>query len=113
MISGELEQVLINIINNANEVFIDRNIEDKNIILDLKVENETVILSLEDNAGEFLRILLVRFFDAYFTTKHKAQGTGLGLYMSYRIVKESLKGNLFVKNSDRGAKFFIEIPKKI
>ncbi len=61
MISGELEQVLINIINNANEVFIDRNIEDKNIILDLKVENETVILSLEDNAGEFLRILLVRF----------------------------------------------------
>jgi hypothetical protein len=32
--------------------------------------------------------------------------------MSYRIVTESLKGNLFVKNTDKGAKFFIEIPIK-
>ncbi len=112
MISGELEQVLINIINNANEIFIERNIQDKNIILDLKVEKETITITLEDNAGGIPDDVINKIFDAYFTTKHKSQGTGLGLYMSYRIVTESLKGNLFVKNTDKGAKFFIEIPIK-
>jgi PAS domain S-box-containing protein len=112
MISGELEQVLINIINNANEIFIERNIQDKNIILNLKIEKEIIIITLEDNAGGIPDDIINKIFDAYFTTKHKSQGTGLGLYMSYRIVTESLKGNLFVKNTDKGAKFFIEIPIK-
>ncbi|NQY95166.1 MAG: hypothetical protein HRT43_13465, partial [Campylobacteraceae bacterium] len=49
-------------------------------------------------------------FDPYFTTKHKSQGTGLGLHMSYKIVSESLKGKLYVKNTKYGAKFFIELP---
>jgi signal transduction histidine kinase len=51
-----------------------------------------------------------KIFEAYFTTKHQSKGTGLGLNMSYRIVTESLGGKLYVKNTNNGAKFFIEIP---
>ena len=39
-------------------------------------------------------------FRSYFTTKHKSLGTGIGLNMSYQIVKEHLKGDIKVKNCE-------------
>jgi signal transduction histidine kinase len=51
-----------------------------------------------------------KIFEPYFTTKHQSIGTGLGLHMSYKIMIESLKGNLYAKNSELGAKFYIELP---
>lgn len=59
---------------------------------------------------EFPRTLLEKIFEPYFTTKHKSQGTGLGLHMSYKIITETFNGQLYVKNTKNGAQFFIEIP---
>jgi PAS domain S-box-containing protein len=110
MVSGELDQVIINIINNAKDVFIEKNMDTRWIKLDLEKDDEKVIISIEDNGGGIPENILPKIFEAYFTTKHQSQGTGLGLNMSYRIVTESLQGHLYVKNTDNGAKFFIEIP---
>lgn len=110
IIADELSQVIINIINNAKDVFKEREVQDPKIILNLYKEDNRVILTIEDNAGGVPSKVINHIFEPYFTTKHQSQGTGLGLYMSHKIVTESLKGKLFVENTKDGAKFFIELP---
>ena len=109
MVSGELSQVIINIMNNAKDILLDRKIKNPWIKIELKEENDKVVLTIEDNASGIPEDILPKIFDPYFTTKHKSQGTGLGLHMSYKIVTESLNGKLFAENTDSGAKFHIEL----
>ena len=109
LIIGELSQVIINIINNAKDVFIQRKIENREIIFDLKVTDNKCIFCIEDNAGGIDESIIKKVFDSDFTTKER-NGTGLGLYMSYEIVTSHLNGDLYIKNTQNGAKFIIEIP---
>jgi PAS domain S-box-containing protein len=110
--TGELTQVIINIINNAKDILIEKSITEPWIKIDLLKENGKVIISIEDNGGGIPEDILPKIFEPYFTTKHQSQGTGLGLHMSYRIVVESLNGKLWSKNTKNGAKFYIELPVK-
>lgn len=109
---GELSQVIINIMNNAKDILLEKEIENPFIIIEMYKKGEKVYITIEDNAGGVPKDIITKIFDPYFTTKHKAQGTGLGLHMSYRIVKESLKGELLVNNTKNGAKFSIVFPLK-
>ena len=109
IIKGEFSQVLINIITNAKDIFISNNIKKKEIIIDLKQENNKCIVCIEDNAGGINEDIIDKIFQEDFTTKDN-DGTGIGLSMSYDIVTEHLNGNLYVKNTKKGAKFFIELP---
>ena len=109
IIKGEFSQVLINIITNAKDIFISNNIKNKEIIINLKQENNKCIICIEDNAGGVDENIIDKIFKEDFTTKDN-EGTGIGLSMSYDIVTEHLNGNLYVKNTNKGAKFFIELP---
>ena len=110
IVTGELSQVIINIINNSIDAHIDRKKIDKWIKLELYEKEENVILTIEDNAGGIKDEILPHIFEPYFTTKHQAVGTGIGLYMSYDIIKNHMKGDLYAQNRQEGVKFFIEIP---
>jgi len=110
IVTGELPQVIINIINNAKDILVEKNIENGWIKLDLIKKDDSVILTIEDNAGGIPNEYLSKIFEPYFTTKHKSQGTGLGLHMSYKIMTKSLGGNLSAKNSENGAVFYVELP---
>jgi len=110
MVSGELDQVIINIINNAKDALIENNIENPWIEISLYCEDNKILITIEDNAKGIPKECIKKIFDEYFTTKDSTKGTGLGLYMSSKIVTESLHGKLYVKNTSNGAKFFIEIP---
>ncbi|MEA3498555.1 MAG: PAS domain-containing sensor histidine kinase [Campylobacterota bacterium] len=110
MNTGELPQVIINILNNAKDILLEKKISKPWIKLDFEKGENSIIITIEDNGGGVPDQILTKIFDPYFTTKHKSQGTGLGLHMSYSIVHDSLKGKLYVKNSENGAKFFIELP---
>ena len=110
MVSGELPQVVINIINNAKDILVEKEIKDPWIKIKLKNQKDKAIISIEDNAGGIPEDVMVRIFEPYFTTKHQSQGTGLGLHMSYKIIKESLKGHIYAINTQNGAKFYIELP---
>lgn len=108
--SRELQQVLINIIKNAQEVLVSNNIENKEItitILDLK---DFVRIEICDNAGGFDEAIKDKIFEPYFTTKDEKTGTGLGLYMCKTIVEKHLKGNIGVYNTEEGACFYIDLP---
>ncbi len=110
MTTGELPQVIINILNNAKDVLKEKNIDNPIVQIDMEVIEDKAIITIEDNAGGVPEDIIHKIFEPYFTTKHQSQGTGLGLHMSYQIIHDSLKGNLYVKNTDIGAKFYIELP---
>jgi len=115
IVPDELIQVIVNILNNAKDVLSQENQNNKKekwINIEINQDNNNVILSIEDNGGGIKENIIQKIFDPYFTTKHKSQGTGLGLHMSYRLVTESLNGKIYVKNTQDGAKFFIELPNK-
>jgi len=107
---GELSQVIINIINNSKDILIEKKIEEPFVIISCYRKNDMAIISIEDNGGGIPEDIISKVFEPYFTTKHQSQGTGLGLHMSYKIITESLNGKLYVKNTDFGAKFYIELP---
>jgi len=110
MTTGELPQVIINILNNAKDILLEKDISLPSVEISMNVEDSKVIIKIEDNAGGVPDNIITKIFEPYFTTKHQSQGTGLGLHMSYQIIHDSLNGQLYVKNSDKGAVFFIELP---
>lgn len=110
IILGELSQVIINIINNSKDILLEKNIVKSWIKIDCKKVNDTILITIEDNGQGIPSDIISKIFDPYFTTKHQSQGTGLGLHMSRDIIVNSLKGELYVKNTSNGAKFYIEIP---
>jgi C4-dicarboxylate-specific signal transduction histidine kinase len=108
-IPTELMEVVINIINNAIDIIEEKNISDGWVKVSIKDHDNKAIISIEDNGGGIPEHILPNIFNEYFTTKSQDKGTGLGLYMSKKIVQDSLNGNLYVKNSESGAKFYIEL----
>jgi len=110
LVLGELSEVLINIFNNSKDVLKERKIESPWVDVQLRRQKNKAIITIEDNGGGIDEKIIERIFEPYFTTKHQSQGTGLGLHMSYKIITESLKGSIYVKNTSNGAKFFIELP---
>lgn len=106
----ELEQVILNIINNAIDVFKERDIQDKEINIKVLSKDSYTILIMEDNAGGVKMENLEKLFDPYFTTK--SNGTGTGLYMVKLVIKNSFQGDLKVSNSEKGLRYIIALPQK-
>ena len=114
---NELIQIIINIINNAKDAFTEQEIENKYIFIDTKIENDTIFIHLKDNANGIKENIIKRIFDPYFTTKHQSSGTGLGLYMTQKLVNERLDGTITVSNqiytyknnNYKGAEFVISL----
>jgi signal transduction histidine kinase len=108
---NEYKQVLLNIINNAKDVLIEKNVENPLIKIHAFEDSNYIVLYIEDNGGGILIEPKGKIFEPYFTTKEDSHGTGIGLYMSKIIVEKNMKGKLRVKNIKDGAQFVIYIPK--
>lgn len=94
---NELIQVFINIMNNAKDA-LATNTEEKLLFIDAYENNGKVIIEIKDNAGGIQKEYMHRIFEPYFTTKHKSQGTGIGLYMVKEILSRHMNGNIEVTN---------------
>ena len=109
---NELKQVLLNLLKNAEDVLVEKQVKDASINIKTCSDDEFVYLQVHDNGGGIDEDVLPHVFDAYFTTKDSENGTGLGLYMSKRIVEEHCNGSFSVSNVDDGACFKIKIPRQ-
>jgi len=96
---NELMQAFINIINNAKDALVENEtIETKYIFIEAKSYDNQCEICIKDNGGGINPSVINRIFEAYFTTKHKSQGTGLGLAMTYKIITEVHKGTITASN---------------
>jgi len=100
-----LEEVLMNLITNS----IDAGAKD--ITIEGYSDPNDITLIITDNGSGIDKEHMPRLFEPYFTTKPRGKGTGLGLYISYNIIK-SFGGNLWCSSKkDSGTQFFILLPK--
>ena len=107
--SSEFQQVILNILNNAKDAFIEKEIENGKIKIDIGTQENIGFIKIEDNAGGIPLDVIKRIFEPYYTTKEQGKGTGLGLYMSKMIIEDNMKGNINVANVENGALFTIEL----
>ena len=105
---GEFLQVLFNILNNAKDEFIKREINNPKLTIRTYVKKDIIKIEINDNAGGIKNELQEKIFEPYFTTKDK--GLGIGLYMS-KIIIEKSDAKLEVQNIKDGASFVITFKK--
>ncbi len=108
---NEFSQAVLNILSNAKDAIIDKNIENPYINVSIYENKDFVFLEIEDNAKGIAPEIISKIFDPYFTTKEKKQGTGIGLYMSKMIIEKNMNGKLSIENTVNGAKFIFAVPK--
>lgn len=107
--SNEIKQVILNILKNSLDAFVENGIENRVITINDTVENDLIKIIIEDNAGGIEEGIIQNIFDPYFSTKSEKNGTGLGLYMSKMIIEDHCKGELRVISKEGKTKFEILI----
>ena len=110
---SELKQVILNLIKNAEDVLLEKNIQKPFIKIHTFESDEKAFLEISDNGGGIDDTIIHKIFDPYFSTKTKKDGTGLGLYMSKTIIEEHCNGELIAKNNEEGVVFSIILPKEM
>jgi two-component system NtrC family sensor kinase len=105
----QLQQVFLNLINNAFDAMYDAN---QGGALEVKTsrKNGRIIIEVADNGPGVPESLQEKIFDPFFTTKEVGKGTGLGMSLSYGIVKEH-GGRIYLDTTHQnGASFVIQLP---
>ena len=102
----QLEQVFINLINNARNAL--EEVEDKTIIISTQAQNSQVQVRVQDNGKGIDPADLPQIFDAFFTRRE--DGMGLGLYITQDII-HSYGGTITAHSSiSKGTTFLIQLP---
>ncbi len=109
---NELEQVILNLLNNAKDALIENNIPNPTITIEIKEDSEQIRIEVRDNGGGIEPTILSRVFEPYFTTKDQGKGTGIGLYMSKVIIEKNMNSTIKVVNTGEGACFCITLAKE-
>lgn len=118
--ANELKQCLLNIFYNSKDAL--KKIKDENKLIFVKtyIKDKKAVITLTDSAGGISDKIMHKIFEAYFTTKGKEEGTGIGLHMTYKLIVDGMQGTINAKNVEfeyeekkyKGAEFKIVLPLK-
>ncbi len=101
-----MSQVILNLLINSCQAIKERG----RIIIKAFKENNDACLSISDNGCGISKDDLEKIFDPFFTTKPVGQGTGLGLSVSYEIVKRYNGHIKVISEIDKGSEFVVVLP---
>jgi len=104
---GELNQVWTNLIDNATDALGNR--ENPELTIKTRRDREFVCVSIIDNGSGIPQDIQKKIFDPFFTTKKIGEGTGLGLDVVCRIVKQH-KGTITVNSVPGKTEFLVCFP---
>lgn len=100
---NEFEQVILNLLNNARDALIQREIE--NPFIEISISSRGV--SIRDNGKGIEKRNLEKIFNPYFSTKKDSDG--IGLYISKMIIEQELNATLDVTSDEYGTEFTIRL----
>jgi signal transduction histidine kinase len=106
--AGPLNQVLLNVVDNAIRAGAHRivaTVDDG--------EDGGVRVRIEDDGPGVPRALADKIFDPFFTTRPAGEGTGLGLYLSQQVARQSGGDLRLVTEAPRGAAFELVLPTEL
>lgn len=110
---GKIQQVLMNLLSNAKDSLIEMHPKwdekEKTIEVELECLNKELSLKVTDNGKGILDNDAPKIFDAFYTTKDRNKGTGIGLAISERIIKEH-EGDISFESSKENTTFKVELP---
>jgi len=106
---NDLIQVLMNIFTNSIHVLKQKK-QNKIINVTSEKTQENFVLTISDNGGGISSEIVTKIFDKYFSTKENDDASGLGLYMSKKIIEDNMDGKLEVQSKGEEAIFKISLP---
>lgn len=105
----QLQQVFLNLINNAHQAMLDYRGEGR-LIVRSETDDDVIRVQVIDNGPGIAEDTLRNIFDPFFTTKEVGQGTGLGLSIAFGIVQEH-GGRIWAESEvGKGTTFTVELP---
>jgi signal transduction histidine kinase len=107
-------QMISNLISNALDSYheIQRE-ENRKILIRLDADKNEITITVKDFGCGMSKKVMKKIFDPWFTTKDPKRGTGVGLYMTKKIVEEEFKGKIEVKSKlNKGTLFTVKFPIK-
>ena len=115
IVAQDIGRVLLNLINNAFYAVSKRqeaegNEDEPTVSVTTKKSENSVLITVSDNGGGIPDSIKEKIFQPFFTTKPTGSGTGLGLSLSYDIVKAHGGEIKLIGREGEGSKFIIELP---
>jgi signal transduction histidine kinase len=111
LVADQIQQVFVNILLNAVDVIIERpKLKGDTISVETDLDEDNIIVTFTDSGKGIPEENLSKVFEPFFTTKKEGKGTGLGLWVSYGIIK-SFQGDIKVSSKlGEGTIFYISLP---
>jgi len=110
VVPDQIKQVILNCLNNAQESISSKDNGAGSIQLTTEIKGHEVLLHIKDSGKGIKEDDMVYIFEPFFSTKPAVEGTGLGLSVSYGIMKKH-QGNIQVsETSEHGATFTLSLP---
>ncbi|MCU0541218.1 MAG: ATP-binding protein [Oscillatoriaceae cyanobacterium Prado104] len=119
--AGQINQVFLNILNNAIDAIDEKQLQrtgqerDENpgqiAIRTIAIDSQWVQIAIADNGTGISEDIKNYIFDPFFTMKPVGKGTGLGMSICYQIIVEKHRGKIDYFSIDgRGTEFVVQIP---
>jgi signal transduction histidine kinase len=112
LVADQIQQVFVNILLNAVDAILELNPprQESIIMASTNVNEDNVIITFEDDGVGISEENITKIFEPFYTTKKEGRGTGLGLWVSYGIIK-SFQGDIIVESTEgSGTMFKILLP---
>jgi PAS domain S-box-containing protein len=104
---NQMRQVILNVVANAKDAMAGGG----TLTIETRAKNNDIVIKIKDTGPGIPGETKAKIFDAFFTTKQKVKGVGLGLSVCYGIIKDH-GGEIRVKSKPgEGATFSIKLPK--
>lgn len=108
---AQLNQVFMNIINNAIDALLEQDKPDKHISIQTTcVASDRIEIRIQDNGPGMTYDVQAKLFNPFFTTKPVGKGTGLGLSICQQIIRNHHGSLRLVSDLGHGTEFIIQLP---